>query len=104
MNAETTFIRDILDEIIELSLHHAYERIELQARYFLYRLDSSDQLYHFLENELLPHFEQLEDATAFIPYAQELARWYQQNGQYEKANEYLQKYITKPQKRDLSMV
>ncbi|MED4126666.1 helix-turn-helix transcriptional regulator [Shouchella miscanthi] len=104
LNAEKTSIRDILVEIIEQSVTQAHERLELQARYYMYRLESSEQLYHFIETELLPHLERLESHAELLPYARELAHWYQQNGHYEKANEYLQKYSSISTKKDLSMV
>ncbi len=78
--------------------------MKLQARYFSYRLEANDAMYSFIEAELLPHLDKLENKHEPIPYALELAKWYQKNGEHEKANELLSKYVTETKRRELSIV
>lgn len=104
MENEQNQIRIILDEIMEISVNRGFEKIKLQARYYSYRLEANDAMYNFIEQELLPYLDKLDNKHEPIPYAFELAQWYQKNGEYEKANEFLSKYVTKTRRREFSIV
>lgn len=104
MENEQNQIRMNLDEILKISVTRGFEKMKLQARYFSYRLEANDAMYSFIEAELLPHLDKLENKHEPIPYALELAKWYQKNGEHEKANEFLSKYVTETKRRELSIV
>ncbi|WP_078392426.1 helix-turn-helix domain-containing protein [Shouchella patagoniensis] len=93
-----------LKEIIDISSVRGFERMKLQAKYYAFRLESNDAMYDFLEHELLPHLDKQDNKEELIPYALELAQWYQKNGKYEKATEYLSKYVTGGHRREFSIV
>ncbi|GIN13816.1 hypothetical protein J26TS2_36830 [Shouchella clausii] len=97
-------IESKLNEIIEISAKRGYKRSELQARYYAHRLKADDAMYNFIEQELLPHLDKLDNKEEPVHYAIELAQWYQKNGEYEKANEYLNKYAMKVKRREFSIV
>ncbi|WP_059105607.1 helix-turn-helix transcriptional regulator [Shouchella shacheensis] len=93
MQAEKERIQLLINEIYQISTSRGLKRLGLQAKYLHLRLKSGDEMYGFIEEELLPHLEKADNQSEPLPYALELADWYQSNGDYEKANEYLKKYV-----------
>ncbi|SDC60796.1 helix-turn-helix transcriptional regulator [Shouchella lonarensis] len=88
-------ITNMLHEVMALSEKHGFPHLNLQARYSLLHLKGSNRIDHFIENVMLPYFNEADHGPNLVPYAIELAESYQNKGHHEHANAILTQYVTK---------
>lgn len=71
-----------------------YKPYKLLTKKLRLSLGKNEKYILFLEKEYITHFEKIERFSYLKPALLELSEWYTDNGDYELANRYYQKYIS----------